>query len=47
MVNRDAVAALIVTAGTGLAVGVAKLVPWYVERTFQLSTRAHTHRAID
>lgn len=32
MVNRDAVAAVIVTAGTGLAVGVAKLVPWYVVR---------------
>jgi hypothetical protein len=32
MVNRDAVAALIVTAGTGLAVGVARLVPWYVRR---------------
>ena len=46
MVNRDAVAALIVTAGTGLAVGVAKLVPWYVERT-KSTFDTQTHRAID
>lgn len=48
MVNRDAVAALIVTAGTGLAVGVAKLVPWCVHyRSNERFNFRHAHTQSD